>query len=472
MHNALSFYFAVAWMNCRRPATVAALAAGLTVLVACSDNGDKSLTAPPAPRNATTSSGNLGHAAQITVCVDASSPAGTYKFRNSSWNSGLALPGYGVNLNGTWYDQGDGGEGYGAGAGTTNWSPAKGDNSEYTVAVSACVTVENRLAPSAHFASDESDDFQALNVTASTLPPGVIYDHTDCEGDVGVIAPQPTPCGTTANPTRAFANYYHGTQVTFVFKNVPPPPAECVLGYPDNSSNPRSSAVFNENEVLSAFGRGAGQIRAWYTDEHAMTLGVRQVFTDNKGAPDVTTNYTIALMTGNPSSATGSPVAYGSTLMSGEGAVVDATGRPLFPALFVTDLTVSGAASRAGDWQKGGTALAPNALYGTWKGAVMKVNKNVTPAVTTITPDADPAKNHNNVGAGGVNPPAGVQDLGYSTEVAWNIANIPGYDPTHTYRLQFMVHDGDQNKTGGDVGQACINIGPGSPTSFAKIAGT
>jgi hypothetical protein len=28
--------------------------------------------------------------------------------------------------------------------------------------------------------------------------------------------------------------------------------------------------------------------------------------------------------------------------------------------------------------------------------------------------------------------------------------------PTHTYRLQFLVHDGDQNKTGGDVGQACV----------------
>ena len=24
--------------------------------------------------------------------------------------------------------------------------------------------------------------------------------------------------------------------------------------------------------------------------------------------------------------------------------------------------------------------------------------------------------------------------------------------------IQFMVHDGDQNKTGGDVGQLCVNV--------------
>jgi hypothetical protein len=27
----------------------------------------------------------------------------------------------------------------------------------------------------------------------------------------------------------------------------------------------------------------------------------------------------------------------------------------------------------------------------------------------------------------------------------------------HVYRFQFMVHDGDQNKVGGDSGQACVN---------------
>jgi hypothetical protein len=276
---------------------------------------------------------------------------------------------------------------------------------------------------------------------------------------------EPDPCGTTSNPTRAFSNFNHGAKVTFAFTA---PPAECNLGYPYNSANARTSIAFNESGTLSAFGRGNGQIRAWYTDEHAMTLGVRRLFVDNKTLADVTTNYTIALMSGSPSSATGSPVAYGSTLTSGEGAAVDAFGRPLFPAMFVTDLTVNGASSKLGDWQQGGVALAPNAVYGSWKGAVETVNKTVSPAKTTIVPDADPAKNHLNVGAGGLNPPSGIPDQGYTTEIVWNVANIPGYNPTHAYRIQFMLHDGDQNNTGGDVGEACISIGPGSQ-SLAKL---
>jgi hypothetical protein len=28
--------------------------------------------------------------------------------------------------------------------------------------------------------------------------------------------------------------------------------------------------------------------------------------------------------------------------------------------------------------------------------------------------------------------------------------------PGHAYRLQIMLHDGDQNKSGGDAGQGCM----------------
>ncbi|HUQ19135.1 MAG TPA: hypothetical protein VM099_05930 [Gemmatimonadaceae bacterium] len=459
--------------------TVALISAALMmVLAACSDSADKMMAPSSGVRASTgyvSSSGHgSGYAGQVKLCVDAASPAGTYKFRNSSWNVNKAIAAgswAGVSWSAGGYDPGDGGEGWGAAAGSTSWQPAKYDGSEYTVAVGSCITVINRTQPSDHYSNDMIDDFQSVNMTATAWPATAGLDHVDCVGDQGVVAPQPTPCGSASNPTRAFANYDHGTQVTFVFKTLPPPPSDCVLGYPDNSALPRSNAAFNESEVLRAFGRGAGQIRMWYNDENAMTLGVRQLFVDNKTGADVTANYGIATMVGNPANATGAPVAYGSVLTSGEGAAVDGAGRPLFPALFVTDLTASGATSRAGDWQRGGTALAPNGVYGTWKGAVMKVDKTRNPAVTTITPDANPSvKNHTNVGPGGINLPAGVADEGYSTEVVWNIANIPGYDPTHTYRLQFMVHDGDQNKTGGDVGQACFNIGPGTPENFTKIA--
>ncbi|HEY4953781.1 MAG TPA: hypothetical protein VII02_02735, partial [Gemmatimonadaceae bacterium] len=71
-------------------------------------------------------------------------------------------------------------------------------------------------------------------------------------------------------------------------------------------------------------------------------------------------------------------------------------------------------------------------------------------------------------GGGATAVPAGAPDLGYSAEVVWSIASL-GLDPTHYYRVQMMVHDGDQNKGGGDVGQACITIGPGYTTTFTKL---
>jgi hypothetical protein len=43
---------------------------------------------------------------------------------------------------------------------------------------------------------------------------------------------------------------------------------------------------------------------------------------------------------------------------------------------------------------------------------------------------------------------------GYSAEVVWYLSLAAG----HSYRVQVMVHDGDQNKVGGDVGEACLNF--------------
>ena len=52
-------------------------------------------------------------------------------------------------------------------------------------------------------------------------------------------------------------------------------------GYPYSSSNPLTSVVFNESEVLRAIqpsgSASSGVVRLFYNDEHAMTLGVRSV---------------------------------------------------------------------------------------------------------------------------------------------------------------------------------------------------
>jgi hypothetical protein len=101
-------------------------------------------------------------------------------------------------------------------------------------------------------------------------------------------------------------------------------------------------------------------------------------------------------------------------------------------------------------------------VFGTWKAAVRTVDKTVSPATVVVTPDADPAKNNWNLGDGSDAPPAGLTNQGYGTEVRWNVSSLH-LQAGHLYRFQFMVHDGDQNKTGGDSGEACINVRvPGS----------
>ena len=237
---------------------------------------------------------------------------------------------------------------------------------------------------------------------------------------------------------------------------------DCALGYPDTSNDPLSDTIFNESATLRAYapeiaGPG-GTIKVWYNDEHAMTLGVRQVVTKTKvnGRTVTTTkNYTVSQLTSDPSS-TMNP-AVGATMAQNG---VDVSGRPMYPALFVTDIT-GNTTSRVGDWQQGSTnAIPPNAVFGSWKGAVETIDDTASPAAVTVTPDGDPAKNNWNLGSGADTPPGGFGSLtneGFGAEARWNVNNL-GLQPGHAYRMEFMVHDGDQLKVGGDTGEACMTV--------------
>ncbi|PWU23543.1 MAG: hypothetical protein C5B48_08445 [Candidatus Rokuibacteriota bacterium] len=241
----------------------------------------------------------------------------------------------------------------------------------------------------------------------------------------------------------------------------------CTLGYPFSSNNPRTSVVFNESEVLRAFdptgqsGACVTRIKAWYNDEHALTLGVRRVIVkDSSGLH--TTDYPVSPLTSNPGGVTNP--ATGTNILDGDQAGTDTNtcagfpdlcDRPLWPSMFITD-TTNDPNSRAGDWQFGGTPISPSAVFGTWKGAVRNVDNTHSPAVVTVTPDADPAKNNWNLDGGDPAPP-GLVNQGYGAEVRWDVSHL-GLQSGHSYRLQFTVHDGDQNKSGGDTGQACINV--------------
>src|SRR5262249_40363875 len=122
--------------------------------------------------------------------------------------------------------------------------------------------------------------------------------------------------------------------------------------------------------------------------------------------------------------------------------------------------------NRAGDWQQGGRPIGPNAVFGTWKGAVRTVDKTVTPNKVSITPDPDPAKNSWNLADGDV-PPSGLANAGFGAEARWNLTLPPG----GSSRLQVIVHEGDKNKTGGDWGEACVLFGAGGSTGAGGEGG-
>jgi hypothetical protein len=220
-------------------------------------------------------------------------------------------------------------------------------------------------------------------------------------------------------------------------------------------------------------------LQVFYNDEHALTLGINKVTVKTKTGTSTTTCDVTPLPSPAPSSAANPNVGLTSggnantTCSQGD---VDVSNRPIYPALFITDITNCApndqSCNLGGDWQYGGTGIPPNAVFGTWKGAARLVDmtKSTTNPTITVTPDADPAKNNYNLdGTQSLMPdpvPAGLVNQGYGAEIRWDVSNLHTTNPGaaggqplvsgRTYRLYVMVHDGDQNKAGGDSGQACI----------------
>jgi hypothetical protein len=234
---------------------------------------------------------------------------------------------------------------------------------------------------------------------------------------------------------------------------------EC--GYPFASSNALTDILFNESSVLAAIVPSGGyplaSIQLFYNDEHAMTLGVNEAVING-----VSTMFPVSPLTKSPDTVNNPDT--GTNLIIGQLAGVDPVGRPMWPALFITDIT-NDTRAVAGDWQWGGAPVNPTYVAGTWKGAVRSVDANGA----SITPDADPAKNNQDYGNGHT-PPAGAIEKAeaFGTEVRWDIRLEVG----HNYRFQVMVHDGDQNKVGGDAGEACVTFCAGNACPADVLACT
>jgi hypothetical protein len=206
-------------------------------------------------------------------------------------------------------------------------------------------------------------------------------------------------------------------------------------------------------------GGSLAKVQVFYGDEHALTLGVRSVIVKTASG-NTTTDYPISALASNPGSVTNPQT--GSNVLFGDQAGLDPSLRPMWPSLFITDIT-NDPNSRAGDWQYGGRPFNPSAVYGTWKAAVRTYDKTAATPYSTTTTDADPAKNDWNLGTGADPVPSSLaKNEGYGAEIVWNLSLIPG----HSYRVQAIVHDGDQNKAGGDTGEACVNYCAGGDTNI------
>jgi hypothetical protein len=253
-----------------------------------------------------------------------------------------------------------------------------------------------------------------------------------------------------------------GCQSTPCTFNIGRVPCVCIPGYPDKSNRPRSSLTFDEQHVLQAFSPTTcpttdSLLKVWYNDEASALMGARRVIVKTSSGT-TTTDYPV---TPNPAipGCVWLPKA-GSTALTGDQAGTDRFGRPLYPALFVTDIT-DDPTSRSGDWQQNPTvAYPPTKICGRWKAVVRTLDKTVSPPKVTITLDSDQPKNNWTLGTGSDTPPGGFTSLlneGYGAEAAWDLKQLP-FVPGRTYRAYFLVQDGDQTKTNGDAAQGCFTV--------------
>lgn len=209
---------------------------------------------------------------------------------------------------------------------------------------------------------------------------------------------------------------------------------EC--GYPYTAGgNARTAISPRENEVLRAFSpqiaHAGDKIIVWYSDEHNLSLGKKK------------TGFPFTDMTKFPSDHVENPAI-------GDPNGIDSQGRPIFPAMFITDITTD-PSSKIGDWQysiDNSGAIPLHAIYGSWKATGENDSaNNIVNGVWDL--------------AGLQTPPPNTSSEEYGAGAVWYVDRLVASGKMtsgHTYRIQFMVHDGDQTNTGGDEGEGCATV--------------
>jgi hypothetical protein len=233
-----------------------------------------------------------------------------------------------------------------------------------------------------------------------------------------------------------------------------------------NDSCGYASSSFTESTVMrwaQVNGQGkSAQIVGFANDEKGLLLGV------NGATP----------LASAPVNGTNSH--HASNASGGDPSLKDPSNRPFYPALYISDITNNpNATSGQYDFQSGGSPVNLNGgqpfiddVFGAWSTAT------ITNGNYTVTPP--PAKNDWTLGTGSDQPVGttfqAMGTEGYGAEVRWNASELTDgagnpLQPGHTYRVQILTHDGDQNKSGGDAGEFCVTLKiPGQPSSMTTQA--
>lgn len=170
-------------------------------------------------------------------------------------------------------------------------------------------------------------------------------------------------------------------------------------------------------------------LKAFYTNKYALLLG----------------SGTISSMQQHPADHISSP-------NIGNTAAKDIDNFPLFPAVFLTDIT-NNPADTSGDAQTGGLANKPNDIYGTWKAADAQDPTPSNGQPPNLGTGADPWPPANGPGS---NP----HDPDFKSEIIWKLSNIKAKNNVsliqgNKYRAQLVLHDGGNPR---DIGLACFNF--------------
>jgi hypothetical protein len=210
--------------------------------------------------------------------------------------------------------------------------------------------------------------------------------------------------------------------------------------------DPQHKLNINEPYILYATHPGANEIalstdtiKMWYIDENPVTMGKNA--NGYSVSPIPASQVQAAPQIGDPNAR-------------------DGTNLPLYPALYLTNIT-NNPTDTSGDAQNGGPGHIPTRVSGAWipeGGSFSGVKHNGPDVNLSGVGLVDPLPAQSNIGhdISGNTHDAG--RLNYAAEIEWNVNNLIAQgvlQVNNTYRAQFVVHDGDSSA---DLGVSCTTI--------------